>query len=86
MMEYINLLDLMEKGYPRKGIRMNSIYTSKFMWSKIKILKKIFNVFGNDNIFFVGGVVRNLLLNQELEDIDLAVKFNSDKVKQKLKK
>ena len=64
---------------------MNSIYTSKFMWSKIKILKKIFNVFGNDNIF-VGGVVRNLLLNQELEDIDLAVKFNSDKVKQKVKK
>ena len=65
---------------------MNSIYSSKFKWSKIKILKKIFNLFGNKNIFFVGGAVRNLLLNQKLEDIDLAVKFNSDKVKQKLKK
>ena len=65
---------------------MNSIYSSKFMWNKNKVLKKIFNLFGNNNIFFVGGAVRNLLLNEELEDIDLAVKFNSDQVKQKLKK
>ena len=43
---------------------MKKINSSKFMWNEIKILKKIFNLFGTNNIFFVGGVVRNLLLNQ----------------------
>ena len=51
------------------------------IWSEIKILKKIFILFGENNIFFVGGVVRNLLLKKPIEDIDLAVKFNTEEVK-----
>ena len=55
-------------------------------WKNIKLIKKVFDLFGHKNIFFVGGAVRNSLLNQSLEDIDLAVKLNVDTVKKKLLK
>ena len=62
--------------------KRNSQYTK---WHEIKLLKKIFTLFGNDNIFIVGGAVRNVLFNKPLEDIDLAVKLNSEYVKKKLR-
>ena len=65
---------------------MNKDILQNMIWSEIKILKKIFILFGENNIFFVGGVVRNLLLKKPIEDIDLAVKFNTEEVKEKLKK
>ena len=58
----------------------------KKIFKEIKLLKKIFNSLGNQNIFFVGGVVRNYILNEPLEDIDLAVKLNVKVVKKKLLK
>ncbi len=55
-------------------------------WKNIKLIKKVFDLFGHENIFFVGGAVRNFLLNQSLEDIDLAVKLNVTAAKKKLLK
>ena len=49
-------------------------------------MKKILILFGKNNIFIVGGAVRNLVSNKPVEDIDLAVKLNTEQVKEKLKK
>ena len=45
-------------------------------WKNIKEVKRIFKAFGNDKIFFVGGVVRNSILREKIGDIDLATKIN----------
>ena len=65
---------------------MNKVNPKNMKWPKIKLLKKILLLFGKNNIFIVGGAVRNLISNKPVEDIDLAVKFNTEKVKEKLKK
>ena len=53
---------------------------------KFPISKEIFDLFGQKNIFFVGGAVRDHLLKKPLNDIDLVVKFNVNSVKKKLNK
>ena len=55
-------------------------------WKNIKIIKKVFDLFGHKNIFFVGGAVRDCILGQPLRDIDLAVKNKVSDVKKKLHK
>ena len=65
---------------------MNKGNPQKMMWPEIKLLKKILILFGENNIFIVGGAVRNLISNKPVEDIDLAVKLNTVQVKEKLKK
>ena len=65
---------------------MKKINSSKLIWKNKSLIKKIFDLFGHENIFFVGGAVRNALLNGNLEDLDLAVKINVGDVKKKLKK
>ena len=65
---------------------MNKGNPQKMMWPEIKLLKKILILFGENNIFIVGGAVRNLISNKPVEDIDLAVKLNTEQVKEKLKK
>ena len=55
-------------------------------WKNIKIMKKVFDLFGHKNIFFVGGAVRDCILGQPLRDIDLAVKNKVSDVKKKLHK
>ncbi len=54
--------------------------------NNFKTVEKVFDLFGHKNIFFVGGVVRDLILGQPLKDIDLAVKHNASNVKKKLLK
>ena len=65
---------------------MNKGNPQNMMWPEIKLLKKILILFGENNIFIVGGAVRNLVSKKPVEDIDLAVKFNTEQVKAKLKK
>ena len=65
---------------------MNKGNPQNMMWPEIKLLKKILILFGENNIFIVGGAVRNLVSKKPVEDIDLAVKFNTEQVKEKLKK
>ncbi len=55
-------------------------------WKKIKKIKQIFNLFGHENIFLVGGAVRNYLLQEPFRDIDLAVKLDVNSVKEELAK
>ena len=53
-------------------------------WKNIKLIKRVFDIFGHDNIFLVGGVIRNSLLKQKIGDIDLTIKLNFTAVKKKL--
>ena len=46
-------------------------------------VKKIFSIFG-DEIRLVGGAVRNLIIDLEINDFDFATKLIPNKVKQKL--
>ncbi len=81
----MSLQNTMEKKLFQEELLVNKSNSQYTKWHEIKLLKKIFTLFGNDNIFIVGGAVRNVLSNKSLEDIDLAVKFNSDYVKKKLR-
>ena len=56
----------------------------KKSWKNYQLLKKVFDLFGHKNIFFVGGAVRDHLQKKPLSEIDLAVKLDVNTVKKKL--
>lgn len=64
----------------------NSKYLLNPFWNKNNFIKKIFSIFGNENIKFVGGAVRNAIKNNTTNDLDLAVNMEPKKVKKILKK
>lgn len=53
-------------------------------WMTSKGAKQIFAALGPDNVRFVGGCVRNVLLGVDVDDIDLATKLTPQEVTQKL--
>jgi len=58
----------------------------KAFWKKNKLVLKLFNIFGKENIKIVGGAVRLALKGDKTNDLDFAVKYKPDLVKQKLAK
>ena len=56
----------------------------KKFWKNYQLVKKVFDLFGHKNIFFVGGAVRDHLQKKPLNDIDLVVKLDVNSVKKKL--
>ena len=58
----------------------------KAFWKKNKLVLKLFNIFGKENIKIVGGAVRLALKGDETNDLDFAVKLKPDLVKKKLAK
>ena len=58
----------------------------KAFWKKNKLVLKLFNIFGKENIKIVGGAVRLALKGDKTNDLDFAVKYKPDLVKQKLTK
>ena len=77
----------MEKIYLQEKLEMGSEakIVSPF-WKKNKKIKKIFLILGMSRTCFVGGAVRNAILNIESDDIDLAAKIEPAIIKQILKK
>ena len=55
-------------------------------WKKNKLVLRLFNIFGEENIKLVGGAVRVALKNDKTNDIDFAINIKPDLVKKKLKK
>lgn len=62
-------------------VKLNNPY-----WIKSPESSKIISALGKDNIRFVGGCVRNHLMNLPVEDIDIAAVLEPEEVMSKLKK
>ena len=56
----------------------------KAFWRKNKLVLKLFNIFGKENIKIVGGAVRLAIKGNETNDLDFAVRFKPDLVKKRL--
>ena len=78
-----------------KVINNNFIFKIKkklFPFYKSRDIAKVFNILEKDNLIknrkvamFVGGCVRKFILNEEIDDIDVATIFTPDKIKEKFK-
>lgn len=55
-------------------------------WKKNKDLTKLFNYLGKENLYFVGGTVRNALEQSVCDDIDIATNIKPQMLKKLLKK
>tara|TARA_A100001011_G_scaffold372429_1_gene430831 strand:- start:16763 stop:17959 length:1197 start_codon:yes stop_codon:yes gene_type:complete len=58
----------------------------KPFWKNNKLVLKLFNIFGKENIKIVGGAVRVALKGNQTNDLDFAVKLKPNLVKKKLAK
>ena len=72
-----------------KNTLLNKIRKKFFPFYKSKEIQLIFDILEKDKIednkvaMFVGGCVRKHLMNEEVDDIDIATSLNPDEIKKK---